>query len=648
MVRRIFRSFCLISIVFALSVTPIRAQQATPAVLSSNGEATLTQLAETILPATDRIDLAKRLRGVTNIPTPPTTPLKTYNVGDQEQFWADNADTEHNFQLTAELLYATPHVYMWFEVGENPDLAAVKRSADNFEKRIYPTVHQYFGSEWTPGIDGDVHLYLLHAHNLGSSVGGYFSSSNEYPSAVVKTSNQHEVFFINLDSTGAGVGTAQYDGTLAHEFQHMVHNIVDPNEEGWLNEGLAELSRLLNGYTQLGSAPVFLKTPNTQLNSWNADTSNIPHYGASYLFTAYFLGRFGVDALKMLVADPLNGLVGFDDVLAKIHAIDPITKKPITAVDLFADWQIANLLDDSKVSDGRYGYAKITQHLPTPHREGELATGTTSGDVSQWGTRYFEITAAGTYKLHFAGAPTVHIVPTDPHGGARMWWSSRSDQSDTTLTHDFDLSGVKSATLDFWLWHSIEKEWDYGYVEVSTDGGATWKPLKTADSDTNDPHDNAYGPGFTGNSGIAQFDTKGTTAIWKHEKVDLKQYTGKSIKVRFESITDDAVTLPGMLVDDISIPEIGYHTDAETDDGGWVGAGWVRVDNTLPQRYLIQSVAIGQSTSVTRLLDASDGASGDWTLTVGGDVQRIVISLSGLTPFTTEAAPYTFTLTRQK
>ena len=45
---------------------------------------------------------------------------------------------------------------------------------------------------------------------------------------------------------------------------------------------------------------------------------------------------------------------------------------------------------------------------------------------------------------------------------------------DTTLEREFDLSEVDEATLEFWMWHNIEEDWDYAYASISTDDGKTW------------------------------------------------------------------------------------------------------------------------------------------------------------------------------
>ena len=71
---------------------------------------------------------------------------------------------------------------------------------------------------------------------------------------------------------------------------------------------------------------------------------------------AYFLDRFGEDATKALVSDPSNGMVSIDDVLAQLGVVDPLSSTAVTADDVFMDWLVANILQDSDVADGRYDY----------------------------------------------------------------------------------------------------------------------------------------------------------------------------------------------------------------------------------------------------------------------------------------------------
>ena len=80
-------------------------------------------------------------------------------------------------------------------------------------------------------------------------------------------------------------------------------------------------------------------------------------------------------------------------------------------------------------------------------------------------------------------------------------------------------------------------------------------------------------------------------------------------------ITDEGTNQPGMLIDDVSIPEIGYASDFESGDGGWQAEGWIRTDNVLPQQVWVQAVQrVGKDISVSRWLapdrDSLDSAAG--------------------------------------
>ena len=53
-------------------------------------------------------------------------------------------------------------------------------------------------------------------------------------------------------------------------------------------------------------------------------------------------------------------------------------------------------------------------------------------------------------------------------------------------------------SLDFLSWFEIEENWDYTYVEISEDGGATWDVLPSEGTTDENPVGNSFGPGYTG------------------------------------------------------------------------------------------------------------------------------------------------------
>jgi len=588
------------------------------------------RLAAAVLPVRDMRDLALRLRAeeddipVVVNPTPPH-----FEEGDVETFWVGNLDTDEHYQIEAVLRVRLPHVYMWVERGADVNLADLQRSARRFEEQSYPTDRAFFGSEWSPGVDNDVHLSILNATNLGDHVAGYFSSADEFSHLANTYSNEKEMFYINLDNNPPG--TLFYDGTLAHELQHMIHWANDRNEDTWVNEGCAELATELNGYSRGSADIVFSDEPDTQLTTWTDDPSlNTAHYGNAYLFMSYFLDRFGEQLTKAVVASPADGPAGFDDALATAGS-------ELRFDDIFADWVVANYLDSRTLEGGRYGYQRDNPEQVRLERRFRRFPVEEETTVSQYAADYYELAGRGDVVIDFCGATETRLVATEAHSGRSAWWSHRADDSDTRLTRSFDLRAVSRATLEYWLWYDIEDGYDYGYVQVSADGGESWHVLQGGHTWDYDPVGNAFGVGYTGKSGDPD------AATWVLEQVDLTRYVGQEVLVRFEYVTDDAVTYPGLLLDDIAIPELGYFDDAEGGEAGWSAEGWVLTDNHLTQRWVVQLIEKGPVDTIVRRLEVGDDGCGYAVVEDLGRVGRTaVLIVSALAPVTTEKAPYRF------
>jgi hypothetical protein len=627
---------CLFAGISALSITfaPTPTVTPSPTVTSTPTSSTAAQIEHTTIPERDLIALTMRLKK-------PKEPIKkvvndtppSFTVGDRFTFWVHDEEKKTNFQATADLRYITPHVYMWVQDGYDLKQEDIEAAANLFETKIYPTDREFFGSEWTPGVDNDVHLSVFNGEVPG--VGGYFSSADEYSHKVNPYSNEKEMFYVNLESDRPG--SDEYNSTLAHEFQHMIHWYNDRTEDTWVNEGMSELAQQLNGYLDNYAVREFTDQPDTQLTGWEDDIDlNGPHYGAAYLFAAYFLDRFGEEAMRQVVADKAHGMVGFQDVLTQ-------RKMGLQIDDVFADWLIASYLDDSALADGRYGYRDLTLD-PLPLAETiDRYPAKHSGTVHQYAADYIELVPqpgqSADLAIDFQGSTTVKLVPNNPHSGKFEWWSNRGDDSDSMLTHSFDLRGLTKATLTYWLWYDLEEDYDYAYVEISTDGGQTWDILHGKYGTDSNPNGNSLGFGYTGKSGV-EHGNKEAPATWVQEKIDLMPYVGKQIQVRFEMVTDDAVNHPGLCVDDIAIPELNYRDDTESSDDGWQAAGFIRFDNVVPQRYIVQLITYGPTIKVERMtIDASD--HGRLVLKgLGGEAKKAVLVVAALALSTTETADY--------
>jgi hypothetical protein len=589
----------------------------------------LQALENEIVPENDLRDLALRLKGLSDIPLIVSDTPADHPLGTELTFNVLNVSSGSYFTVAARLIDKSENVYFFAANDLAVNEGSVRALVDNFQQKIYVTDREYFGSEPNPGIDGDPHLYILYVRGL-SGASGTQNSADSYSHLAQPHSNEKEIFYVNADSVP--LESSRLLDVLAHEFQHVIHGSYDGNEDTWLNEGASALAELLNGFDTSGYANAFIADPDLQLTF---SEQNFSEYGAGLLFLDYFLDRFGKDALKALVANPANGLRAVDEVLARQGATDSITGKPITAVDVFADWVAANYLGDPGVADGRYDYHNYPGAPTVAAPTGSFSTCPVSAyqaTVHQFGADYYDITCAGQITIRFDGLQQTTVVPTQPHSGRYAFWSNRGDKVDTTLTREFDLAGLTSATLTYWAWWQIEDGYDFAYVEASTDGGQTWTTLRAPSSTDANSTGNNCGWGYTGNSG------GGASPVWVEETADLSAYAGKRILIRFEYVTDDAVNLSGLMIDDVAIPELKYTAGFETGEDGWDGAGFVRIDNVLPQTFVVQIIHRGQVTTVERLpLDAAN--SGSITLDVA-DGEKVTLVVSGVMPHTTEVASY--------
>ncbi|MGH3333439.1 MAG: immune inhibitor A domain-containing protein [Nocardioidaceae bacterium] len=192
--------------------------------------------------------------------------------------------------------------------------------------------------------------------------------------------------------------------------------------------------------------------------------------------------------------------------------------------------------------------------------------------------------------------PTKTITLATPHSGASMWWSGNDqDWADVKLSRSVDVpAGATDAK--FWMWNNyvIEEDWDFGFVEVSTDGGSTWTEQKVyneAGAEVSTPDGYSDPNGRLADYGDKKYGLTGDSEGWQHEYVDLSSYAGSTVQVRLRQATDAGFLEKGWFADDFSVTAGGnsvWSDDVESGNNGWTleqgtftdtsGAGW-RIDS---------------------------------------------------------------------
>jgi hypothetical protein len=116
--------------------------------------------------------------------------------------------------------------------------------------------------------------------------------------------------------------------------------------------------------------------------------------------------------------------------------------------------------------------------------------------------------------------------------------------SDLTLAAPVDLTGLARASVSFDAKWQIEKGFDYTVFMASTDG-VNWTPLCGKYTSLGTSSQLFEEPLYDGNQ-----------PTWVREEVDLTDYIGQSILLRFEMVSDAFAEFDGFYFDDLTIEGI--------------------------------------------------------------------------------------------
>lgn len=353
-------------------------------------------------------------------------------IGEQRKFFAvDFSRVSASYQTSATCRAIGKYCYIFVEDSQwqrgavsTTSVARLKRAFDDStpsdnSKGIYEIITGSLGPA-PDEIDMDPKIYILlldipDSYTGGNYIAGYFEPINQKRGAVRDPntgmqfiSNEVELIYIDTDPLDTSGLLAQE--ILAHELQHLIHWRHDPNESLWINEGCSEYSALfLCGYGKVIPSwhlEAFERRPQTSLVYWPmGTTSSMANYGAVYLLIVYLHERFGgVSIISSLISEPANGINGINAVLSSKGYTERFG-------DVFADWKVANYLDDTSYASGRYGYKSLNVKIRPDIVHSSFPVLNQQRNIESWSADYIEITSGSnvaTLQVDFSARNPRH------------------------------------------------------------------------------------------------------------------------------------------------------------------------------------------------------------------------------------------------
>jgi CubicO group peptidase (beta-lactamase class C family) len=165
------------------------------------------------------------------------------------------------------------------------------------------------------------------------------------------------------------------------------------------------------------------------------------------------------------------------------------------------------------------------------------------------------------------GTDLGRAVAVRPADGPTAWYGGNTTHATTTLTVPLRLSGG-AAEASFALWWDTEPDSDFGYLELSADGGTTWTPV---------PFTVAGVPAAGAAGSVQGWGGR----RWHRARADLSGHAGQ-VSLRWRYATDPLYVGRGLYVDGLEVRDRGrlVFSDRRPADAATIALdGWTASPN---------------------------------------------------------------------
>ncbi|TVZ51449.1 M14 family zinc carboxypeptidase [Dokdonia sp. Hel_I_53] len=568
------------------------------------------------------------------------------SIGNNPIYWVRISDNPSSDEDESEILYTSIHharepmslmnlvFYMWYLLENYETDSAIKALVDNSELYFIPVVNPdgYLYNEitdpnggglWrknrnnTTGVDNNRNYdYHINGDETNGSWGGSGSSNN--PSSDTYHGTEP---FSEIENKAVKWFVEQHEFTVAlnnHTFGEILYypfGYADvPTSDDSLYQGLGSLLTSKNNYDAFRDYPyagdsddfmygtvgthekIFAFTPEIGTSFWppasdiidtckkmmylnltaarviqnyasveDTSTTFISSTNTTANFLLQRLGIKGTGDFTVTFIPVSNNIVDHSESITfvQLEQFEEVTQ----SIDYSLDTGISNgdpIIYDLVVENGIYNLSKRITKIYGETEQLFLDEGNST-------TENFENNNWETTTSTFVSASS---SITDSADGDYQ----NGTNSSIELSNGIDLSNAVAASMNFYTKWDIEDTWDYVQLEVSIDNRQTWEAQC-----------GKYTTAGTNNQPIGEPLYDGVQEDWTFEEVDLSDYIGESILIRFKLVTDSGVTRDGFYFDDLSFNIIN-NDNLSVDDSAFAKAFSISPNPTLGKIEILSSI----------------------------------------------------------
>jgi len=541
-----------------------------------------------------------------------TNNATTPSIGNNPIYWVKISDNpSSSTEGEPEILYSAIHharepaslqqliFYMWYLL-ENYDIdPEIKAIVDNTELYFVPVINPdgYLHNEFTDpqgggfwrknrnngsGVDNNRNYdYHINGNASNGSWGGPGSSSNPGSDLYHGTGpfseveNQAMKWFVEQHNFVLALNNHTFGELIYYPFGYA--NVATPDDA--LYQQITGLMTSVNGYNALRDSPfagdsddfmygtvgthnkIFAMTPEIGTSFWPAQSA-IENICKDMMFTNITAAQLAGNSASITdnsttfissIVTPIDYTIKRTGIQAGDFtvSINPISTN-ITSTGSSVNHNGLALLQEqtgsinlnlnSNITDGdtivfelivnNGAYNKVTTITKTFGATITILDESGNDTATNW-----DVTDWGISTTEFV-SPSSSITDS-PNG------NYNNNQNKTiTLSNSLDLTTASNALLSFNAKWDIENNFDYVQVQVSNNGGTTWIPQCGKFTNTG-----------VGNQAGANNEPvyDGVQSNWVLEEIDLSDYLGNNILIRFQLVSDGGLTEDGFYFDDLTV-----------------------------------------------------------------------------------------------